>query len=238
MSFTEYARNELIRAGAIDPNNPDEDQLYAKQVLELVAAFEAQKHNSGQHNTVVELFSRLLYGQPIMPLTGEDDEWLEVFPGKWQNKRCAAVVKHGEDAFFSEAYVFENPLNGQRVINMRSWGKIVSWPFYPRSIVLRMSSPEAIASAELPSLPGLEASTPLPLKTPVELLREMTSPAAPAPPATPALVVPPSIPRFAPPERRPWPDGVQPGTVLDKIRLKDGGENVNTSSDEFDEGPF
>jgi hypothetical protein len=40
-----------------------------------------------------DVLARLIKGQPLTPLTGKDDEWMEVGPSVFQNMRCGTVFK-------------------------------------------------------------------------------------------------------------------------------------------------
>lgn len=86
-----HARNELARVGEIY------DGMVNEAALDLVGLFAAQGHSGGSAQLATEIVGRLMRYEPLSPLTGEDDEWMEIQPdGKdalWQNRRCSHVFK-------------------------------------------------------------------------------------------------------------------------------------------------
>ena len=78
---------------------------------------------------------KLLRYEPIGPLTGEPDEWVEVEPGVHQNRRCGRVFKQA-DRFNGQAYdldgiVWEEP-DGGRFPNAESMVPVV-FPYTPKT---------------------------------------------------------------------------------------------------------
>jgi hypothetical protein len=87
MSLIEHARAELARI-----NFGDED---TSVMVDILGRFFDQWDSGGAVSCVAPLVPRLLAGQPLSPLTGEDDEWFEPYDGcaMLQNKRCGTVFK-------------------------------------------------------------------------------------------------------------------------------------------------
>lgn len=80
---------------------------------ELVLVFGTQGHSGMSAAFVREALAKLLAFEPLGPLTGEPDEWVEVGPGVYQNRRCGRVFKQA-DRFNGQAYdidgrVFREP---------------------------------------------------------------------------------------------------------------------------------
>ena len=99
MNLVEYAKSELERAF---PASEDEDGMQGlanRCVLELIETFCEQGHSGLSGSYVLELFNRLVRGNPIQPLTGEDDEWGEPYgeDHTQQNKRCSKVFRENFD---------------------------------------------------------------------------------------------------------------------------------------------
>lgn len=96
MSIMDHAKAELERA-----NFGAEDSIV---MLGLLQHFLRQWDSGGAAAEAVAVFNRLLSGQPLTPLTGEESEWIdrtEVNDGKpmWQNARCSSVfrIKIGDE---------------------------------------------------------------------------------------------------------------------------------------------
>jgi hypothetical protein len=96
-NMLKWAEAELKLAG-YDINDPEDgpNRWLAEGTLELLKVFSEQGHSGMSAPYAVALFEKLASWKPISPLTGEDDEWTEVGPDVWQNKRCSTVFK-GED---------------------------------------------------------------------------------------------------------------------------------------------
>ena len=106
-NLVDYAKNELKRIGMIDSGEPYND-LATKAILDLIELFASQGHSGFSAPYGASMFHRLAMFKPASPLTGEDDEWNEVGPGVFQNKRCSSVFKNGKDgiAYNIEGKVF------------------------------------------------------------------------------------------------------------------------------------
>lgn len=103
-----WAEAELKLAG-YDVNDPEDgpNKWLAEGTLELLKVFSEQGHSGMSAPYAVALFEKLAMWKPIAPLTGEDDEWMEVDTDVWQNKRNSTVFK-GEDgqAYWMDGRVF------------------------------------------------------------------------------------------------------------------------------------
>lgn len=101
MSIMVQAEYELKRA-----NFGEEDSAV---MIDLLQRFLNQWDSGGAVAAVQPVFNRLLAGKPLTPLTGEDEEWVEVDEGVYQNRRCSSVFK---DPHFHEgklAYDIDRP---------------------------------------------------------------------------------------------------------------------------------
>lgn len=85
MSIIEQAKMELAAAGW------DGDD--SRVMIEILQKFFSQWDSGGAVHAVAPVLQRLIAGKPITPLTGSDDEFVEVGPGVYQNKRCSSVFK-------------------------------------------------------------------------------------------------------------------------------------------------
>lgn len=96
MSYKTYATNEFRAAGWLTEDGKFKDEMQemmCTQVLELLDLFSTHGHSGSSAPYAIELFSKLAAFSPIVPLTGEDWEWVEVSDGMFQNKRCGHVFK-------------------------------------------------------------------------------------------------------------------------------------------------
>lgn len=131
MSFEAYARMELLAAG-MDPDSDIEgpDKWFAQNVLELIRVFAEQGHSGSSAPDCIKLFAKIANFEPIRPLTGEDSEWLECWPGLFQNKRCPHVFKEDGEAYDSTGRVFRDP-DGSCCTNFESRVSI-TFPYTPK----------------------------------------------------------------------------------------------------------
>ena len=88
-----FAREELGRVGEIY------DGMVNDGALDIIGLFATQGHSGGSAQITTDIVNRLMRYEPLSPLTGDDDEWGEVTPGCWQNKRCSHVFKENGRAY-------------------------------------------------------------------------------------------------------------------------------------------
>lgn len=122
MAMMEWAKRELDLAGYKASDDPDDINNWMRNdVLKLLEMFCEQGHSGSSAKYAIKLFETLANWKPLSPLTGSDDEWMEVGPDVWQNKRASNVFK-GEDgrAYWSDGIVWwewhkDNPedINGE-----------------------------------------------------------------------------------------------------------------------------
>jgi len=87
MSIIEHAKAELQAV------NFGEDD--SRVMVDLLEKFLDQWDSCGAVHVASEVFTRLLSGQPLGPLTGADDEWFDPMGDgiMLMNKRCSSVFK-------------------------------------------------------------------------------------------------------------------------------------------------
>ena len=108
MSIIARARDELKRA-----NFGEEDSEVMIKILEL---FFNQWDSGGAVYAVAPVLQRLIAGKCLTPLTGEDDEFFEVRPGVFQNKRISSVFKDRRFHDGELAYDIDNPAGSRAAI--------------------------------------------------------------------------------------------------------------------------
>ena len=68
-----FAKRELPGA-----NGDERQELINRQILEMVALFSAQDHSGHSASYAVKALELLLRFERLGPLTGDNDEWMEV----------------------------------------------------------------------------------------------------------------------------------------------------------------
>lgn len=99
MSLVAHAETELRRAGLFDKDS-DYDGATGPAVLALVKVFAEQGNSGASRALALDLFDRLTRFLPLMPLTGEDDEWTDRGEGLFQNRRCSRVFMRADGSAF------------------------------------------------------------------------------------------------------------------------------------------
>lgn len=100
-----HAQMEFRAAGWTDEHGKFNDEMQeaiCKHVLELLKLFADEGHSGTTAPYTVNLFKQLAMFEPIVPLTGEDWEWIDHGYCK-QNKRCSHVFMQ-PDRFNGQAY--------------------------------------------------------------------------------------------------------------------------------------
>lgn len=107
MSLVNHAINEMNIAW---PESEPMQDAVKENILELIKVFSEQGHSGMSAPYVLEHFNKLARFEPIKPLTGEDDEWVECSDGVFQNIRCSEVFKNGKDgqAYWINGNIFRN----------------------------------------------------------------------------------------------------------------------------------
>lgn len=70
--------------------DPDVVNTY-NSFMQIVDTFAKMGHSGSSARWAIDVINKLLSFEPLTPLTGESDEWNEVGPGVYQNKRCSRV---------------------------------------------------------------------------------------------------------------------------------------------------
>lgn len=124
-----YARRELPDA--------DRDEMQADMnrcILQLLAVFSLQANSGFSASYATSVVEKLMRFEPLSPLTGADDEWIDHGNGVFQNRRCSHVFKQ-PDLFGGQPYdldgrVFREP-SGACYTNWESMVPI-TFPYTPK----------------------------------------------------------------------------------------------------------
>lgn len=103
-----FAEKELRLAGFFD-----KDAMYGGMlgdaIMKMIKVFSDEGHSGMSAGIAVSAFERVARFEPLTPLTGADDEWMEVGSDTWQNVRCSHVFKTSEGAYDIEGRIFREP---------------------------------------------------------------------------------------------------------------------------------
>ena len=127
MNITKYAKQELAR---IEHDEEGMQERMNRCILEIIEMFGEQGHSNLSANYAIEILNRLLRYLPITPLTGDEEEWEEIVPGKFQNKRCSRVFKENGEAYDIEGRVFSYN-DGITWFQNRNSRVPVTFPYFP-----------------------------------------------------------------------------------------------------------
>ena len=94
MSLRDHALEELKKAGYYDKDCFYGSGVLAKAVLDLIETFSKAKHSGISAIICLELFNKLARFDVLTPLTGEDDEWIDVSDMFFSAK----ILYKGEDS--------------------------------------------------------------------------------------------------------------------------------------------
>ena len=166
MGLIDHAKTELEISGLFDKDGDFYDGMTGKAVMELIEVFSKQGHSGASAPIIASLFHKLVNYEPLGPITGKDEEWVEVSDhisnGKewYQNKRCGALFKDGKDGkpYYIDAVVKrdqrgvtwsgrawlneEDWLNGDRSKMVDKVGYIKSFPFIPKTFYIDVKDVE------------------------------------------------------------------------------------------------
>ena len=164
MNSLDHAKLELQMAGFFDKDS-DYGGMIGEAVMELMEVFAKQGHSGYSAPRVASIFQKLANYETLLPITGKDEEWGDVRDlgnGKpwYQNKRCSAIFKDGEDgeAYYINAIVKrdqngvcwsgrcwvneEDYKTGDQSKMVRSRGYIKSFPFTPKTFYIDVKDVE------------------------------------------------------------------------------------------------
>ncbi|MFA7282157.1 MAG: hypothetical protein WC100_18900 [Sterolibacterium sp.] len=112
MSLGSFAKSELQRAGLFDKDS-DYGGMLGESVMKMMEVFAGEGHSGYSAGMAISIFKKVASFEPLTPLTGEDDEWMEIGEQNggplYQNVRSPRVFKDREGAYDIDAKVFREP---------------------------------------------------------------------------------------------------------------------------------
>lgn len=146
MGTKEYGRKELERIGYFKEGDDPYNDAVANAILELLDVFDNQGHSGFSAPYVIGKVERLAMFKPLTPLTGEDDEWNEIEPGWFQNKRYSAVFKNETGAYNSQGKIFSDD-EGKTWFTNRDSKVYIDFPYVvpnePEKVILNKEGTDA-----------------------------------------------------------------------------------------------
>ena len=128
-SDTELVRHVRSEVGRIDRD-------VALNCTNIARVFSLEGHSGCSASIVIPWIEKALLWEPIAPLTGDSDEWVEVYQDTatgyplWQNKRCSRVFKEADGKSYDvSGIVFRDP-DGACYTNVKSRTEVV-FPYLP-----------------------------------------------------------------------------------------------------------
>ncbi|MBR6641725.1 MAG: hypothetical protein IKL08_05995 [Clostridia bacterium] len=122
---------DLILRQCEDQEDIEMQRMINNDILAIIELFASQGHSGFSANYAIPIINKLLKQSFILPLTGEDDEWKEVQPGCYQNKRESSIFKD-KDRFDGKAYYIYGKAfsdnGGKSYYNTRDSHVIVEFP--------------------------------------------------------------------------------------------------------------
>lgn len=136
-NLVKHAEHELSLIG---DGECEMQQAMNKHLVEMVKVFAEEGHSGFSAGYAVSLLEKLLRYEPLTPLTGEDDEWVDV-GHCFQNKRCSHVLKdYDGKAYDINGKIFKQP---DGVCYTGSGSRVaVEFPYMPKSEYVDVPYPE------------------------------------------------------------------------------------------------
>lgn len=136
--LVEHVQRELKLAGFLDENS--DDYRIGKSVIEIIDFFSKKEYSYDLAIKIGDLFKKLIVYECISPLTGKDDEWIEISNKFFQNKRIDNVFKDKNNVYYCDAIIW-CPYNKKYsfigiVENVSSKQFIRSFPFVPKTFYI------------------------------------------------------------------------------------------------------
>jgi len=141
-NMTTHAERELDIIGMKDEEGMN--GMMRKHILHMIEEFAAEGHSGFSASYAIQCLEKLLRFEPLSPLMGTDDEWVEVseYNGSpmWQNKRCSRVFKDETGAYDIDGKVFwewHTDEDGEKVktyFTSRDSRVYVTFPYVPTTV--------------------------------------------------------------------------------------------------------
>ena len=112
-NFHKHALIEFKAAGWLNDDGTFKDEMQGmicNHVMKLLDVFADEGHSGSSAPYAINMFEKLAKFESLVPITGEDWEWVDVAEQSgrtlWQNKRCGHVFKDEDGAYDIDGIVF------------------------------------------------------------------------------------------------------------------------------------
>ena len=132
-AFIAHAKGEFAALGytPLDQEQEDgPDKWMQENILELLRVFSRQDHSNSSAPYCISMFKKLASFEPLAPIMGTDNEWVDVSDGLWQNKRCSHVFKDADGAWDIDGKIFIDPRGGS--YTNRNSRVMIEFPYVPK----------------------------------------------------------------------------------------------------------
>lgn len=129
-NLLKHAEYELKKAGLFDKDSDYEGNL-GPACMEIMRVFSEQGHSGMSASLVTSLVQKLMRFEPLSPLTGTEEEWVEVSAGIKQNRRCSHVFMENGNAYDSQGRIFREK-NGN-CFQSRDSRVTIDFPYVPKT---------------------------------------------------------------------------------------------------------
>jgi hypothetical protein len=137
-NYSKHAWQEFEAAGWCNKDHVfkcEMQELMCKQVIELLEQFSKHGHSGSTAIYALNLFEKLAKFEPIVPIIGTDDEWVEIANGVLQNKRCGHVFKENGVAYDIEGKVFRDP--DGCCYTTKDSRVVITFPYTPKTEIVQ-----------------------------------------------------------------------------------------------------
>ena len=139
-SLREFAKRELNLLGMSEDSADEMDAKMYNCVMDIIRIFSAQGHSGFSASYCTSLVTKLMEYEALSPLTGNDDEWMDVSDfgngtALLQNKRAFNVFKEIKTdgtitEYQNDRYIFKDQ-TGCCFTSFDSRYSITEWPYTP-----------------------------------------------------------------------------------------------------------
>lgn len=148
-----HALSEFVFAGWMTQDgvfNDESQESICQDMIQVIELIDGQDHSGFSIQYLITHLPPLLKQEPVAPLTGEADEWMQLQDDLYMNKRCHRVVKYGEN---EPSYDTEGVVHYEKTID--SDGKEsrsyfiekpttpITFPYTPTTVYVEASQEEA-----------------------------------------------------------------------------------------------
>ena len=153
-SFAKQELDILVKS-APDPDNRPIIEEFIPEIIALVDRFGKSGQSGGSApytaNAISQAIKKLCLHEPICPITGVDDEWMDIDSNpKSQNRRCSALFKDADNkAYYIDAIIWKTEkghcfsgsafLNGVKYLSRQY---VKSFPFTPKTFYIDVTEKE------------------------------------------------------------------------------------------------